>query len=146
MTERTDTSCPRCGAAAERAASRCGECGFAFFEERERRRLPRPSPLWLLAVAACAVGVVLLTRDSPPEPPAPVAARIAAQRLATDLRHGVIADLDSVRCPGSVAQGRLTRCQARYTDGDTQLLVVTQTADGELDIQNPYPAQRRPGG
>jgi hypothetical protein len=39
-----------------------------------------------------------------------------------------------------------TRCQVRYANGDTQLILVGLDARGELDITIPYPAQRRPGG
>jgi hypothetical protein len=45
-----------------------------------------------------------------------------------------------------VRPGRLTRCELLYRNGDTQLLLVRLASDGELDIENPYPAQRRPGG
>jgi hypothetical protein len=108
-----------------------------------RRSLPRPSPLALLASVVVLVGgvglVILLTRDSPPPPPAPVPAAQAEPRLERRL------DLPgSVRCPGSIRPGHSTRCQFIYPDGDTQLMLVTLTARGELEIDVPYPAQRRP--
>ena len=55
-------------------------------------------------------------------------------------------DAGSIRCQGAIRSGRLTRCELLYLDGDTQLLLVNLTADGDLDIEEPYPAQRRPGG
>ena len=116
-----------------------------FFDLPARRKLPRPSALTLVAVGVVLAGgvglAVLLTRDSPPPPPAPVPAARAQARLVRQL------DLrGSVRCPGSIRQGRATRCQFVYPDGDTQLMLVTLTAAGELEIDVPYPAQRRPGG
>jgi hypothetical protein len=51
-----------------------------------------------------------------------------------------------VRCPGPIRPGRSTRCQFIYADGDTQLMLVTLTSRGELSIDVPYPAQRRPAG
>jgi hypothetical protein len=142
----TTASCPRCGTAAAAEAARCGECGFVFFELPARRSLPRPSPAWILAallVAAGAVGlVVLLTRDSPPQPPGPVAAARAERRLERILAAPAPA---SVRCPSAIAPGRSTRCTYIYPDGDTQLMLVTLSPRGELVIDVPYPAQRRPG-
>ena len=146
----TDTSCPRCGAGARAGTSTCRRCGFEFLEARPRRSLPRPSPRWivasLLVVAAVATTVGLVSRDSPPEAPAPVPPAGAETRLMTQLRAGGVDDAGSVRCRGSIRRGRLTRCELVYADGDTQLLLVDLTADGELDIQQPYPAQRRPAG
>jgi hypothetical protein len=141
----TTPSCPRCGAAAPASASRCESCGFVFFEMPARRKLPRPSPRALLAIGAVLAGavglVVLLTRDSPPPPPpAPVPPSRAEVRLVRQL------DLPgSVHCAGSIRPGRATRCQFLYPDGDTQLMLVTLTAAGALEIDVPYPAQRRPG-
>jgi hypothetical protein len=141
----TTASCPRCGTAAAAEAAQCGECGFVFFERPARRSLPRPSPAWvvgaLLVLAGGVAGVVLLTRDSPPEPPAPVPVARAEVRLARQLDAGPAA---SVRCTGPIRSGRATRCQFLYPDGDTQLLLVTLSRRGELDIDVPYPAQRRP--
>ena len=48
-------------------------------------------------------------------------------------------------CPGAIRPERATRCQFLYRDGDTQLMLVTVRAHGELEIDVPYPAQRRPG-
>jgi ribosomal protein L37E len=142
----TTASCPRCGTAAAAEAAQCGECGFVFFERPARRSLPWPSPAWavgaLLVLAGSAAGVVLLTRDSPPEPPAPVPVARAEVLLARQLDAGPAA---SVRCTGPIRSGRATRCQFLYPDGDTQLMLVTLSPRGELDIDVPYPAQRRPG-
>jgi hypothetical protein len=140
----TTPSCPRCGAAASASASRCESCGFVFFELPAPRRLPRPSPLALLAIGVVLAGgvglVVLLTQDSPAQPPSPVPAARAQVRLVRQL------DLrGSVHCSGSIRPGRATRCQFVYPDGDTQLMLVTLTAAGGLEIDVPYPAQRRPG-
>ena len=141
---RVDASCPRCGAGAPAGAARCRACGFRFLEEPARRPLPWRLPLAAAALAAAlALAVVALTRDSPP---GPVDSAGAAERLAAQLRDGGVADLDRVECGGAVRRGALTRCEASYRDGDTQLLLVTLTARHELDVQNPYPAQRRPGG
>ena len=142
-----DTSCPRCGAAVAQGASSCRGCGFVFFEGRRRPRLPWRALLVATVVAAAVVAAgVLLTRDSPPGPPGPVDAPTASERLERQLHDGGMADLRSVDCRGPVRRGALTRCRASYDGGDTQLLLVALTASGELDIQNPYPAQRRPGG
>ena len=139
-----DTSCPRCGAAAAQGASRCGDCGFVFFEGPARPRVPWRPLAAIAAVAVVAVvSVLLLTRDSPA---GPVEAAGAGELLAQQLRDGGMADVRTVRCDGAVRRRFYTRCHASYVGGDTQLLLVVQTADGELDIQNPYPAQRRPGG
>ena len=54
-------------------------------------------------------------------------------------------DVGGVDCQATIRARRLTRCDLLYDNGDTQLLLVALTADGELDIQQPYPAQRRPG-
>jgi hypothetical protein len=142
-----DTSCPRCAAGVAQGASSCGDCGFVFFEDRRRPRLPWRRMLVAAVVAGAVVAAgVLLTRDSPPGPPGPVAGRAASERLERQLHDSGIADLRTVECGGAVHRGALTRCLARYDGGDTQLLLVALTASGELDIQNPYPAQRRPGG
>ena len=90
--------------------------------------------------------MALITRDSPPAPPGPVEAADAAERLQRGLEEAGMADLRSIECSGPVRRGELTRCEADYAGGDTQLLLVALTTSGELDIQNPYPAQRRPGG
>ena len=145
-----DTSCPRCGAGAAAGASRCRDCGFVFFESPARRSLQRPSPLWTvvaLLVGSGAVAIALLaSRDSPPEPPAAVPSARAERRLVTQLRAEGVDDAGSIRCQDAIRSGRLTRCDLLYMNGDTQLLLVNLTADGDLDIEEPYPAQRRPGG
>jgi hypothetical protein len=139
-----DASCPSCGARAPAGASSCQACGFRFVEEPARRPVPWRSLIVAAAVAAAvALAAVLLTRDSPP---GPVDSAGAGERLAAQLREGGVTDLDKVDCPDSVRRGRYTRCRASYRDGDTQLLLVVLGPGGELDIQNPYPAQRRPGG
>lgn len=144
----TDPSCPRCGAAAAAEASRCAACGFVFFELPPQRALPRLSPLWVggaVAVLAGGVALVLaLTRDPEPEPPAPVPAARAEVRLERQLDTGGVGPAGAVRCPGPIRLARATRCQFLYPDGDTQLMLVTITRAGELDIEVPYPAQRRP--
>ena len=140
----TTPSCPRCGAAAAGEASSCSACGFAFFELPARRSLPR---LWLGAIgllAALAL-VVLLTRGSGPDPLAAVPAAHAEPRLEHQLGAGTKGMRGSVHCPGAIRPGRATRCQFLYADGDTQLMLVTLMGDGRLDIDVPFPAQRRPG-
>jgi hypothetical protein len=137
----TTPSCPRCGAAAAGRAATCPACGFVFFEPPRQRVRPR----WIavaLAVAAAGAGVALLaTRDAPPEPPAPVPAALAEARLERQL---AARPAEAVRCPGSIEPGRSTRCQFLYADGDTQLMLVTLTPSAELEVDVPYPAQRRP--
>jgi hypothetical protein len=144
----TTASCPRCGSAAAAEASRCEHCGFVFFELPERRSLPRPPARWiavglvaLAALAACVAALVLLTRDPAAGPPGPVPAARAELRLERQLAAGPSA---SVRCPGPIEPDRSTRCEFIYPDGDTQLMLVTLSRDGELEIDVPYPAQRRP--
>ncbi|MBN1529153.1 MAG: hypothetical protein JW895_08835 [Thermoleophilaceae bacterium] len=141
---RVDASCPRCGAAAAPGASSCRACGFGFLDAHEPRRVPwRPLAAAAAVLAATAIAVVALTRDSPP---GPVDAAGAGERLAAQLRDAGVADVHAVECGDDVGRGTLTRCEARYRNGDTQLLLVVEDANGELDVQNPYPAQRRPGG
>jgi hypothetical protein len=70
------------------------------------------------------------------------ARRSLPRRLARQLDAGPAA---SVRCTGPIRSSRSTRCQFLYPDGDTQLMLVTLSRRGELDIDVPYPAQRRPG-
>jgi hypothetical protein len=140
----TTPSCPRCGAAAAPEASSCSACGFAFFELRARRSPPRP---WLGAIVLL-VGlalVLLLTRGSASDPLAAVPAARAEPRLEHQLGAGAKGMRGSVHCPGAIRPGRATRCQFLYADGDTQLMLVTLMGDGRLDIDVPYPAQRRPG-
>ena len=74
----------------------------------------------------------------------------AAAEAGAELREGFAVDdltYDDgrVTCPGAIRPERATRCQFRYRDGDTQLMLVTVRAHGELEIDVPYPAQRRPG-
>jgi hypothetical protein len=141
----TSASCPRCGAAAPDSAARCESCGFVFFDLPQRRSLPRPRARWvalaLVALPACVAAVVLLTRDPPPEPPAPVPAERAERRLERRLAAQAS---ESVRCPAPIRPQGATRCQFIYADGDTQLMLVSLTRRGELEIAVPYPAQRRP--
>lgn len=121
-----------------------------FFEGPRRPSPPRPSPLLLgllaLGVAAAVAAVVLLSRDDPPASPEPVASVRAEHRLETRLALDEYGTGTSVRCTAPVRQAFVTRCQVVYDNGDTQLLLVTLSAAGELDVQVPYPAQRRPGG
>jgi hypothetical protein len=143
----TTPSCPRCGAAASAGAARCVECGFVFFELPSRRSPLRPSRRAVAAVLFLAAGaaatVVVLSRD---EPLAPVPAARAETRLEDQLGTGGNGMSGSVRCPDSIQPGRATRCEFLYPDGDTQLMLVTLMTDGRLDIDVPFPAQRRPGG
>lgn len=117
-----------------------------FFELPARRSLPRVSgrvvAVALVALAACVAVVVLLTRDPAPEPPVPVPAARAEARLERQLAAPATA---SVRCRGPIEPASSTRCQFVYPDGDTQLMLVTLARGGELEIDVPYPAQRRPG-
>ena len=121
-----------------------------FFEERPRRSLPRRSRLWILvglgAIAGGAAVVVLLTRDSPPREPAPVSIARAERRLERQLGTAEGGPQGSVHCPSPIRPDRATRCEFLYRNGDTQLMLVTLRAGGELDIDVPYPAQRRAGG
>ena len=147
----TTASCPRCEAETPPEASRCRSCGFIFFEQRERRHIPRLGllPAAILALALGAGAVVLLTRDEPdaaPAPPGPVAQAPAERRLETQFANAGYDDTAAVRCGRSIKLGDSTRCQVRYANGDTQLILVGLDGRGELDITIPYPAQRRPGG
>ena len=115
-----------------------------------RRPLPRPSRLSILVavvvLAGAVGGVVLLTRDEPPRPPAPIPASRAELRLERQLGVGGTGPRGAVRCPGAIGPERATRCEFVYPDGDTRLMLVTLSPRGRLDIEVPYPAQRRPGG
>jgi hypothetical protein len=144
----TTPSCPRCGAAASAATPTCTSCGYVLFEEERPRRRPR---LWIAAALMAAVAVVgvvavvLLARDPAPAAPDPVAAALAEPRLERQLGTDRGGPQGRVSCPGAIRADRATRCQFRYRDGDTQLMLVTVRAHGELEIDVPYPAQRRPG-
>jgi hypothetical protein len=120
-----------------------------FFEEPPRRSLARPTPRVMLVAAIVLAGgaaaAALLTRDPPPEPLAPVPTARAEGRLERQLGAGG-GSAGTVRCPGPIRPARATRCQFIYANGDTRLMLVTLTANGTLDIEVPYPAQRRPGG
>lgn len=147
------TSCPHCEAETPPHASRCQSCDYVFFEERERRLIPRPgalpAALLALGLAVVAGAVLLLTRDEPaaaPAPPEPVAKAPAERRLETQFATAGYDDTAGVRCRRAVRLGGATRCQIRYANGDTQLILVRLDGRGELDITIPYPAQRRPGG
>jgi hypothetical protein len=146
-------SCPRCGAHAPPQTARCQACGFAFFEQPRRRRLgplrPLSAVLPALAVLLVVVGlVVLLSGDEPaagPAPPDPVAAARAERELEVQFANAGYDDTAGVRCRRAVRLAGATRCHVRYTNGDTQLILVGLDGGGELEITIPYPAQRRPG-
>jgi hypothetical protein len=144
-------SCPHCGGETPPQASRCRECGFVFFEERGPRRLVRPAPR-VIALAALVAGVavaaLLVVGGEPagPEPPDPLAATRAEQRLESRFANTGYDDTAAVRCRRAVRLGGATRCQVHYANGDTQLILVGLDGRGRLDITIPYPAQRRPGG
>ena len=55
-------------------------------------------------------------------------------------------DTAAVSCRHAIRLGSATRCQVRYANGDTQLILVGLDGRGDLAITIPYPAQRRPGG
>jgi hypothetical protein len=146
------SSCPRCGGEAPPRTSRCRQCGFVFFEEREPRRLVRPAArvIALLALVAglAAAAALLLSRGEPatPEPPDSLAAARAEQRLKSRFANAGYDDTTAVRCRRAVRLGGATRCQVLYANGDTQLILVGLDGRGGLDITIPYPARRRPGG
>jgi hypothetical protein len=147
------TSCPHCGAAAPAGAARCARCGFAFVEQEASRwgRLPRPPSRRLAAggtaLAAAAAVIVLIARDdtaATPELPAPVPAARAEHDLELQFNPPGD-DTAAVVCPGPIRHQARTRCEARYANGDTQLLLIGLSERGNLDVEIPYPAQRRPG-
>ncbi len=146
-------SCPHCGTETPPRAARCQSCGFVFFERRERRRLPLPGPaavaLAALAAAFIAGAALLLTRDetaAAPAPPPPVAQARAEHLLENQLANAGLDDTAAVSCTRAIRPGSATRCQVRYANRDTQLILVGLDGRGDLDITIPYPAQRRPGG
>lgn len=147
----TGASCPHCGREAALRTSRCQNCDFVFFEDRAPRQYPRRGPIALTALAfaaALAGGVVLLNRDEPaaaPERPEPVAAAPAGRQLERQFVNAGADDTAAVRCGRAIRLAGATRCQVRYANGDTQLILVGLDRRGELDITIPYPAQRRPG-
>ena len=103
-----------------------------------------PSPAALIAGAA-----LLLTRDQPaaaPAPPPPVAQARAERLLESQFANAGYDDTAAVSCRRAIRLGSSTRCQVRYANGDTQLILVGLDGRGDLDITIPYPAQRRPGG
>jgi hypothetical protein len=102
----------------------------------------------VLVALTVLAAVVALGRESPagpPPPPAPLAPTQAENRLQRQLGLAADGDQGVVRCPGNVGTTRLARCGVIYPDGDTQLLPVRLTPEGDLDVEVPYPAQRRPG-
>lgn len=137
-----------CGAPAPAATPTCAQCGFVLLEEERSRRRPRP---WIAAGLVVAVAIVaglaavLLARDPAPSAPDPVAAALAEPRLERQLGTNRGGPQGRVTCPGAIRPERATRCRFLYRDGDTQLMLVTVRAHGELEIDVPYPAQRRPG-
>jgi hypothetical protein len=149
-TAATTTSCPRCGAPAAAGAPSCSSCGFVFFEAAAGPRLPRRTPLGLAIgalILAVAVAVALLVSRDDPEPAAPDPVSVAGAERRLERQLGFRDDdTAAVTCARSIRLGRQTRCQLRYANGDTQLILVALMAGGELDVEIPYPAQRRPGG
>jgi hypothetical protein len=144
-------SCPRCRAPAPPQISRCQTCGFVFFEER--RRVPRrgvvlAATLGLVVVAAVIAGAAaLLSHDEPaaaPPPQGPVAAARAERWLEAQFADAGDDDTASARCRRVARMAGPTRCQVRYPNGDTQLMLVALDERGELAVSIPYPAQRRP--
>ena len=146
-------SCPRCSAQAPPQTSRCRACGFVFYEERRGRRVARrglvlAAILALVVIAVIAGAAVLLGRDEPaaaPRPQGPVAAARAERWLGAQLADAGDDDTAAVRCRRVVRSAGPTRCQVRYPNGDTQLMLVALDERGELAVSIPYPAQRRPG-
>jgi hypothetical protein len=143
----TIASCPSCEAPVAGGTARCERCGFVFYEGGPRRPLPRPL-LRLVGLGAVIVGAgaalaVVLTRDAPPEPLAPVAAQRAEQRLAVEFRRAG-GPAGRVACPGPIRLGAPTRCQFVYPDLDTQVMLVGLRRNGELTTEVPYPARREP--
>jgi hypothetical protein len=141
-------SCPRCGAETAPATPRCRRCGFVFFEAREPRVRTPLSPRRVGATAAAVVvlaaAALLLTRDGPPPPPEPVTPARAEQRLQSQLALDAYPGGAQVRCNGEIRPGASTRCHVLYAVGETQLVLVSLDSGGELDVNVPYPAQRRP--
>ena len=137
-----------CGAPAPAATPTCAQCGFVLLEEERPRRRPRP---WIAAGLVVAVAIVaglaavLLARNPAPSAPDPAAAALAAPRLERQRGTNRGGPQGRVTCPGAIRPDRATRCRFLYRDGDTQLMLVTVRAHGELEIDVPYPAQRRPG-
>ena len=113
-----------------------------------RRGVVRAATLGLVVVFAVIAGAVaLLTRDEPaaaPRPQGPVAAR-AERWLGAQFADAGDDDTAAVRCRRVVRSAGPTRCQVRYPNGDTQLMLVALDERGELAVSIPYPAQRRPG-
>jgi ribosomal protein L40E len=143
------TSCPRCGGEAPQGASRCRRCGFAFLEKRERRRRPVRCALVVVALVTLAAGGALLVgRGKPaaaPDSSAPLSAAKAEPRLESQFVNAGYHDTAGVRCGRAVRLAGATRCHVRYTNGDTQLILVGLDGRGALDITIPYPAQRIAG-
>jgi hypothetical protein len=146
-------SCPRCSAQAPPQTSRCRACGFVFYEERRGRRVARrglvlAAILALVVIAVIAGAAVLLSRDEPAAAPSatgPVAAPRAERWLEAQFADVGDDDTASARCRRVVRMAEPTRCQVRYPNGDTQLMLVALDERGELAVSIPYPAQRRPG-
>ena len=114
-----------------------------------RRGVVLAATLGLVAVFAVIAGAVaLLSRDDPaaaPRPQGPVAAARAERWLGAQFADASDDDTAAVRCRRVVRSAGPTRCQVRYPNGDTQLMLVALDERGELAVSIPYPAQRRPG-
>ena len=116
--------------------------------EAPRRTLPR-LPLSLLAlgavvVAAGAALALVLARDAPPEPLAPVTSRSVPRSASPSSSAGRVAPPRAGGLPGPIRLGAPTRCQFLYPDLDTQVMLVGLRRNGELTTEVPYPARREP--
>lgn len=89
-------------------------------------------------MAAAAVGAVLLARAEPaPSPPDPASARSAEQRAEARLISLRDDDAAAVRCPRRIEPRMTVRCSLLYPSGGVQLVLVTLSRSGELEVDVP---------
>jgi hypothetical protein len=131
-------TCPRCGAETPPAASKCRGCGFGFYGAERRRRLPRlrPAPFAVGAavVAAVLAAVLLAGRDGEPSP---VSARKAERQLEKRLISLADDDTAGVRCPRRIEPRQTVRCNVLHPSGGVQLILVTLSPAGDLEVDVP---------
>jgi hypothetical protein len=135
---RPTATCPRCGAEAPPAASTCRGCGFGFYAAERRPRLPRPRPapfaVGAAVVAAVLAAVLLAGRDAETSP---VSARSAERQLEDRLISLPDDDTAGVRCPRRIEPRQTVRCNVLHPSGNVQLILVTLSPAGELEVDVP---------
>jgi DNA-directed RNA polymerase subunit RPC12/RpoP len=149
-------SCPNCGARVTARANACPDCGYRFLEDpaRPNRRRRRAVALTAGVLAAVALTVFLLARDTEEDSDARLAERSAAYQASPSLdllsshplstreaerrleaRFTSPRDDDSAAARCSALQPRpahaIRRCRIRYPGGSTRVVVVLTNPQGQ---------------